>query len=101
MKKTLFLLSLSLLSFSTLTFAQDKVALVIGNAKYKEAPLKNPVNDAKDMKDALEKAGFKVIYAENADMDKMDEVREKFVNALTPSTRHYFIIRGMAYKQMA
>lgn len=94
MKKTLFLLSLSLLSFSTLTHAQDKVALVIGNAKYKDAPLKNPVNDAQDMKAALEKAGFTVIYAENADIDKMDEVREKFVKALTEDSLGLFYYSG-------
>jgi uncharacterized caspase-like protein len=28
---------------------ERRVALVIGNAKYKEAPLTNPVNDARDM----------------------------------------------------
>ncbi|PUE20587.1 hypothetical protein B9Z38_08435 [Limnohabitans sp. MMS-10A-160] len=39
---------------------QLRRALVIGNATYKSAPLKNPGNDARAMKEALEAAGFKV-----------------------------------------
>ncbi len=38
--------------FTSLGFAQQKekrVALVIGNSSYKTSPLKNPVNDARDM----------------------------------------------------
>jgi hypothetical protein len=38
-----------------------RVALVIGNGAYKEAPLANPVNDAVDIAKALHKAGFKVV----------------------------------------
>ena len=37
-----------------------KQALVIGNSKYKHAPLKNPVNDAQGMVEALKSAGFGV-----------------------------------------
>lgn len=32
--------------------AERRVALVIGNGAYKNAPLRNPVNDAKDMAEA-------------------------------------------------
>ena len=46
------------------------------------------------MKTALEKAGFVVIYAENADIDKMDEVREKFVNALSEDSIDLFYYSG-------
>jgi len=46
---------------------QDKrIALVIGNSKYENRPLKNPVNDATDMSNALKQAGFKVIELYNA-----------------------------------
>ena len=38
--------------------AERRIALVIGNAKYKEAPLSNPVNDANDMEAALKSSGF-------------------------------------------
>ncbi len=37
-----------------------KQALVIGNSKYKNTPLKNPVNDAQGMAEALKSAGFGV-----------------------------------------
>lgn len=37
-----------------------KVALVIGNAAYRQAPLKNPANDAKGMAEALNATGFEV-----------------------------------------
>lgn len=40
--------------------ANIRLALVVGNSAYKTAPLKNPVNDARAMKEALELAGFKV-----------------------------------------
>lgn len=37
-----------------------KQALVIGNSKYKQTPLKNPVNDAQGMTEVLKSAGFGV-----------------------------------------
>jgi hypothetical protein len=37
-----------------------KQAMVIGNSKYRHAPLKNPVNDASGMAEALKSAGFGV-----------------------------------------
>jgi hypothetical protein len=47
--------------------AETRVALVIGNAAYKEAPLANPVNDAGAMAQALREAGFQVRLLSNAD----------------------------------
>lgn len=46
-------------------FQNKKVALVVGNSDYLIGPLKNPVNDARAMKKALEKTGFEVLYHEN------------------------------------
>jgi hypothetical protein len=40
-----------------------KQALVIGNSKYRHAPLKNPVNDASGMAEALKSADFGVTFA--------------------------------------
>jgi hypothetical protein len=37
-----------------------RAALVVGNTRYAEAPLKNPVNDAKAIGGELQKLGFKV-----------------------------------------
>jgi hypothetical protein len=53
-----------------------KVALVIGNSKYKDAPeLKNPANDAKGVGEALKAAGFAVTT-------KLDTGREELVQAI-------------------
>jgi hypothetical protein len=42
-----------------------RIALVIGNAEYKSAPLRNPVNDARAIARALKEAGFEVDLKEN------------------------------------
>ena len=42
--------------------SEKRVALVIGNSAYDVAPLKNPVNDARDMAQALAALGFEVIH---------------------------------------
>lgn len=43
--------------------AEPRIALVIGNAAYKEAPLSNPPNDARDMEAVLHSVGFEVLSA--------------------------------------
>ena len=45
---------------------EQKTALVIGNAAYPTAPLRNPVNDARDMAAKLTQLGFRVTLLENA-----------------------------------
>ncbi len=47
---------------------EHRLALVIGNANYRNAPLTNPVNDARLMEEVLKQAGFQVIKAENASL---------------------------------
>jgi tetratricopeptide (TPR) repeat protein len=44
---------------------ERRVALVVGNAAYKDSPLLNPVNDARAMASTLRSFGFDVIYGEN------------------------------------
>ena len=57
--------------------AEQRVALVIGNAAYKEARLANSVNDATDMAAMLRSFGFKVILRTNASQrDMRNAVRE-------------------------
>lgn len=51
--------------------AQSRVALVIGNSGYKVAPLKNPVNDARDISQSLRDLGFEVIYGEDLSQQAM------------------------------
>lgn len=60
-----------------------RTALVIGNADYKTAPLRNPVNDANDMADTLRLHGFSVIYAENANRSTMRKAVREFEETLS------------------
>jgi len=45
---------------------ERRLALVIGNSEYRSAPLRNPVNDARAMADALAGTGFNVTLIEDA-----------------------------------
>jgi len=62
LKSFLFSTVIVVLSFS-LNAQPRQTALVIGNSKYINSPLKNPVNDARDMSLVLEKLGYEVISA--------------------------------------
>ncbi|MBF0266533.1 MAG: caspase family protein [Gammaproteobacteria bacterium] len=57
---------------------QNRIALVIGNSAYKDAPLKNPSNDAKAMAKELSKHGFQVDSLINATQRQMEEAIRKF-----------------------
>jgi len=46
---------------------EQRLALVIGNSAYREAPLSNPVNDARAMAQALRAAGFTVLLHTDVD----------------------------------
>jgi caspase domain-containing protein len=48
-----------------------RVALVIGNGAYESAPLRNPINDARDVAQALRELGFDVAHGENLGRDDM------------------------------
>ena len=51
-------------------------ALIIGNSKYQEAPLRNPANDAKAMAEELKRTGFEVAL-------HVDAGREQMLQAIT------------------
>jgi hypothetical protein len=55
-----------------------RVALVIGNAKYRKSALLNPVNDARAMTRELRAAHFNVISVEDADLQKMTKAIDEF-----------------------
>lgn len=63
---------------SSFSAQERRSALVIGNGSYKSAPLRNPVNDAKDMANALRKLGFTVIHKQNATQREMETSIRKF-----------------------
>ena len=55
---------------STTTDSGPRTALVIGNANYDSAPLKNPVNDARDIANSLRELDFDVTLLLDADRTK-------------------------------
>ena len=59
-----------------------RLALVIGNSTYKDAPLPNPVNDAADIAKALEASGFTVMKRENATLREMHLALREFGDRL-------------------
>jgi hypothetical protein len=66
--------------------AGDRFALVIGNAKYPdaEAPLKEPINDAKDIAEELKRDGFDVETGENLTGDAMRRALERLYARIKP-----------------
>jgi uncharacterized caspase-like protein len=58
--------------------AEPRVALVIGNSSYKDAPLKNPVNDATDVAALLGDLGFHVSLHANANRRQMVQAVREF-----------------------
>lgn len=65
-----------------------RVALVIGNAKYPdaEAPLKEPINDVRDIAAELKRVGFEVETGENLGSDGMRRALEKLYAKVKPGT---------------
>jgi hypothetical protein len=60
---------LSSLPFSSIYASESRVALIIGNAAYPKAPLKNSVNDARALAGNLRALGFDVTLLENARLE--------------------------------
>lgn len=58
--------------------ALARTALVIGNGSYREGPLKNPVNDAKDVTRALTNLGFEVTELADASQKGMKQAIRDF-----------------------
>src|SRR3954470_16746932 len=68
--------------------AGDRYALVIGNAKYPdaEAPLKEPINDARDVADELKRDGFNVDIGENLTGEQMRRAFERLYAKIKPGS---------------
>ena len=71
-----------------------RLALVIGNAKYKDAPLVNPPNDAADVAKALEASGFTVMKRENATLREMHLAVREFGDRLGRQSTGVFYFSG-------
>ena len=55
-----------------------RTALVIGNADYESAPLRNPVNDAREIAKTLRGLGFSVQLLEDASQKQMKRAIDRF-----------------------
>ena len=66
----------------------ERFALVIGNAKYPdaEAPLKEPINDARAVADELKRDGFNVEIGENLTGDAMRRAFDKLYGRIKPGS---------------
>ncbi len=74
--------------------AEPRIALVIGNGAYSDAPLRNPVNDANDIATTLESLGFTVLKATDADQKTMDDLIDEFGRRLAGSSVALFFFAG-------
>jgi hypothetical protein len=94
-----FLLALALAPCGAATAApvqEHRVALVIGNADYAVAPLRNPLNDARAMAAALRELGFEVLEAQNAGRKAMLQRLREYRDRLRPDSVGLFYYAGHA-----
>lgn len=75
-------------------FASKKVALVVGNANYAEAPLRNPVNDARAVARQLKAKGFDVLLKENVTKAQFSEAVADFGEKLAEGDTALFFYAG-------
>ena len=82
---------------ATTAFAEKRVALVIGNGAYRNAPaLPNPRNDAQDVGAALTRTGFETIVGIDLDRAGMDKAAVSFNRAARDADVAVFYYSGHA-----
>jgi uncharacterized caspase-like protein len=74
--------------------AEPRVALVIGNAAYPTAALRNPVNDAKAIAERLRKLGFDVTLKTDVKQREMTRAVSQFGQSLKPGAVALFYYAG-------
>lgn len=78
---------------------ERRVALVIGNSSYRNAPvLPNTVNDARDMAAALRKVGFEVVDGIDLDKRGMDTVLTRFARLAQDADSVMFYFAGHGFQ---
>ena len=78
---------------------ERRVALVIGNSSYRNAPvLPNTVNDAGDMAAALRKVGFEVIDGIDLDKRGMDALLTRFARLAQDADSAMFYFAGHGFQ---
>jgi uncharacterized caspase-like protein len=83
---------------------ESRVALVIGNSNYVQGPLRNPINDARDMSARLRELGFVVVERTDLRIRQIGSTLREFRGRLTPGSvalvfyaGHGLQIRGENY----
>lgn len=74
--------------------AEKRVALVIGNAAYPAAPLRNPVNDARAVAARLESLGYEVALHTNVAQRDFTRAVSRFGQRLAPGSVALFYYAG-------
>jgi lipoprotein NlpI len=94
MRTRLALLVVTILSVATIASSlaadnrAERYAIVIGNAKYPDAdaPLKEPINDARDLANELKRHGFDVEMGENLTGESMRHAFERLYGRIKPGS---------------
>lgn len=77
------------------SYADKRVALVIGNGAYRNAPaLVNPKNDAEAVGRALQALGFETIVATDLDRGGMNDVLDRFSHGVAGADIAFFYYSG-------
>ena len=76
--------------------AEQRLALVIDNVAYPNAPLSAPAGDARTLSKALRGLGFEVILRENLTKSQMETILDDFKNRLNPGSIAIFYYSGYA-----
>ncbi|CAF4645332.1 unnamed protein product [Rotaria socialis] len=71
-----------------------RIALVIGNNKYKQLPLDSCLNDANDLSKTLKSIGFLVTTETDLNCEEMDGELEKFVESIISDDLVLFFFSG-------
>lgn len=80
-------------------WAEDRVALVIGNATYEHVPaLKNPGNDALDLSIALEGLGFSVTLGLDLSREQLRETVSEFGETAKDADVSMFFFAGHGFQ---
>ena len=83
--------------FPSIASAERRVALIIGNGAYQNAPrLPNPKNDAEDVAAALKRTGFETIIGLDLDKAGMEDVTIRFARAARDADVALFYYSGHA-----
>ena len=86
----------SLLLAATFANANGRVALLVGNIQYPTSPLRNSINDVRDLGAVLRELGFKTIVKENATRAEMFAAIQEFGKAIEGADAALFFYAGHA-----